>query len=61
MRPLISAALVLGLVGVGNAQSSRERRYLDDDPAPAERRHLVVTPGPPGALGAAVQVTGTAD
>ena len=36
-------------------------RQLVRDPAPAERRYLVVAPGLPGALGPAVQVTGGAE
>lgn len=46
MKPLIAVALVLGIVGIGNAENSRESRYLEETSRAMEKMMADMSAGP---------------
>jgi uncharacterized protein (DUF305 family) len=52
MKPLIAFAVVLGLVGIGNAQSSREPRYLEQTGRAMEKMMADMSVEPKGDVDA---------
>ncbi len=52
MKPLIAMALVLGIVGIGNAESSREALYLEGTRRAMETMMADMSAGPTGDVDA---------